>query len=97
MLLLRLHTHTYTHTHTHIHTHTYTHTHIHTHMACQGFFHCIGSIHGHTRRRSATGAAADELRLLLIKTVLKCGRSFNYGQCPIEVTDPNVLNVSANL
>jgi len=62
---------------TRTHTHTHTHIHTHTHMACQGFFHCIGSdcIYLDIHKRSATAVVADELCLLLIKTVLKCGRS----------------------
>ena len=82
--------------HTYTRTHTYTYIHIHTHGVSRVFF-IVLEVYIDIHRRSTTAAASDELRLLLIKTVLKCGRSFNYGQCPVKVTDPNVLNVSANL
>ena len=70
LMLLLGYTHTYAHTHTHIHTHTHTHT----YMACQGFFHCIGSdwVYLDIHKRSATAVVADELCLLLIKTVYMC-------------------------
>src|SRR6218665_734905 len=58
--------------HIRIHTHTYIHTHTHTHMACQGFFHCILDVYLDIHKRAATAVVADELCLLLIKTVYMC-------------------------
>src|SRR6218665_193970 len=64
----------FVHIRTHTHTYIHTHTHTHTHRACQGFFHCIGSdwVYLDIHKRSATAVVADELCLLLIKTVYMC-------------------------
>jgi len=62
MLLLRLHIRTHTHTHTHIHTHTW---------RVKGFF-IVLEVYIDVHMRSTTADAADELRLLLIKTVYMC-------------------------